>query len=78
MHTSSHTGEMDFYGIADIARPEHELFEHLDTFIDGMRAEEPYVVGFPGNLEFRFARLAGLLDIFVNNVGDRTPRRSPQ
>ncbi|WP_197040008.1 aminotransferase class I/II-fold pyridoxal phosphate-dependent enzyme [Nocardia sp. NRRL WC-3656] len=28
------------------------------------------MIGFPGNLDFEFSQLSGLLDIFVNNVGD--------
>ncbi|MGA4792072.1 histidine decarboxylase [Nocardia sp. AB354] len=59
-----------FYRITDIARSESELLRHLETFIDMMRSEEPYAIGFPGNLDFEFSRLSGLLDIFVNNVGD--------
>lgn len=62
----------DEYSIGTSARPSAQLLGQLDTFIDAMRAEEPYVLGFPGNLDFAFGRLAGLLDIFVNNVGDPT------
>ena len=35
-----------------------------------MRLEKPRVLGFPGNLNFQFGHLAGLLDILANNVGD--------
>ncbi|MEU7630960.1 histidine decarboxylase [Nocardia sp. NPDC049220] len=60
----------DQYRIGQSPRPERDLLEPLDAFIAEMRAEEPYVLGFPGNLDFSFSRFAGLLDIFVNNVGD--------
>ncbi|MEU7765458.1 histidine decarboxylase [Nocardia sp. NPDC049190] len=58
------------YGIEQFPIPEPDLLEALDTFIAEMRTDEPYVLGFPANLDFSFSRFAGLLDIFVNNVGD--------
>ncbi|MFE7799564.1 hypothetical protein [Nocardia sp. NPDC057440] len=60
----------DQHRIGRSPRPEEELLSQLDAFITGMRGEEPYVLGFPGNLEFSFSRLGGLLDVLINNVGD--------
>ncbi len=60
----------DRHSIDHGPRPAQELLAHLDEYISGMRREEPYVLGFPGNLDFGFGRLSGLLDIFANNVGD--------
>lgn len=50
--------------------PEEDLLTQVETFVSGMRDEAPVVLGYPGNLDFSFSHLAGLLDIFVNNVGD--------
>jgi hypothetical protein len=58
------------YGIDCSPRLELDLLDLLDVFIAEMRTQERYVLGFPGNLDFSFSRLAGLLDVFVNNVGD--------
>jgi histidine decarboxylase len=51
-------------------RSEQGLSQTLDTFITRMRLEKPYVLGFPGNLDFQYGHLAGLLDLFINNSGD--------
>ncbi len=60
----------DSWRIEKTSRPEPELSAVLDSFITAMRREEPRVLGFPGNLDFSYSHLAGLLDVFVNNVGD--------
>lgn len=43
---------------------------HVHDFISHMRAEEPRILGFPGNLAFDFSDLAGILGVLLNNVGD--------
>lgn len=60
----------DRYRIDRLSEPQQDLLGTLDDFIAEVRAEGPYVLGFPGNLDFSYSRLSGLLDIFVNNVGD--------
>ncbi|WP_406229317.1 aminotransferase class I/II-fold pyridoxal phosphate-dependent enzyme [Nocardia sp. NBC_01009] len=60
----------DRYRIGHSPRPAQESCAPLDAFIADMRAEAPYIVGFPANLDFGFSRFAGLLDIFATNVGD--------
>lgn len=42
----------------------------LRELISVLKAEEPYVLGFPGNLRFGFSDLGGILDVLFNNVGD--------
>lgn len=60
----------DRHRIGPSPRFDRDLRECVDAFIVDMAAEERYVLGFPGNLDFRFSEFAGLLDVFVNNVGD--------
>ncbi|MFF2554396.1 aminotransferase class I/II-fold pyridoxal phosphate-dependent enzyme [Nocardia sp. NPDC058058] len=60
----------NYLTIDRFARTDDELLDHLDSFVAVIQAEEPYVLGYPGNLNFSFNRLSGLLDIFLNNVGD--------
>ncbi|NUS44716.1 MAG: hypothetical protein HOQ24_13640, partial [Mycobacteriaceae bacterium] len=60
----------DRYGINWVGWDGDDAAWLVDTFIAEMRAEEPYVLGFPANLDFAFGRFAGLLDVFANNVGD--------
>jgi histidine decarboxylase len=56
--------------IDESSRSEQALSQVLDTFIMQMRLEKPRVLGFPGNRDFRYSHLAGLLDLFINNSGD--------
>jgi histidine decarboxylase len=56
--------------IGEAPRSEQTLTQELDTFITQMRLEKPRVLGFPGNRDFRYGHLAGLLDLFINNSGD--------
>ncbi|WP_410872965.1 histidine decarboxylase [Nocardia sp. A7] len=60
----------DDYAIGSFPRPTGEIRDRVDTFISELRADKPYFLGFPANLDFSFSGLSGLLDIFVNNVGD--------
>ncbi|WP_405179599.1 histidine decarboxylase [Nocardia sp. NBC_01377] len=60
----------DDYAIGSFPRPVGEIRDRIDTFIAAMRADKPYFLGFPANMDFSFSELSGLLDIFVNNVGD--------
>ncbi|RMI27969.1 histidine decarboxylase [Nocardia stercoris] len=64
------TAPFDQYRIHPAPQPVGDPLGRIDDFIAEMRAERPYVLGFPGNLDFSFSNLAGLLDILVNNVGD--------
>ncbi|MFE6862339.1 histidine decarboxylase [Nocardia sp. NPDC057668] len=61
---------IDRYRIGRNPQPPVLVAEQLDSFIAGMRTESPYVLGFPGNLDFSYSRFGGLLDILTNNVGD--------
>lgn len=63
-------GDIQRCQIEESPRSEQAVSQVLDTFIANMRLEKPRVLGFPGNLDFQYSHLAGLLDIFVNNVGD--------
>lgn len=58
--------------IDESPRSEQTLSQVLDTFINQMTLENPRVLGFPGNRDFRYSHLAGLLDHFINNSGDPT------
>ncbi|WP_169813153.1 histidine decarboxylase [Nocardia jejuensis] len=60
----------DVFRIDRFARADEELLDQLDEFIAAMRAQKPYVLGYPGNLDFDYRRLGGLLGILSNNVGD--------
>ncbi|UGT59974.1 aminotransferase class I/II-fold pyridoxal phosphate-dependent enzyme [Nocardia asteroides] len=72
MNTLSRTAApfLDEYAIGARPRPSGELGQLTESFIAGMLAEKPRFLGFPTNMDFRFSELAGILDIFVNNLGD--------
>ncbi|WP_455355888.1 histidine decarboxylase [Streptomyces sp. SYSU K217416] len=43
---------------------------HLLELVSRLRAEEPRILGYPGNLNFSFEALGPALSVFFNNVGD--------
>ncbi|NUS43548.1 MAG: aminotransferase class I/II-fold pyridoxal phosphate-dependent enzyme [Mycobacteriaceae bacterium] len=60
----------DRYDISSSSWSELDAGALLDAFIAEKRADRLHVLGFPGNLDFRFSRFAELLNLLVNNVGD--------
>ncbi|MFE4829858.1 histidine decarboxylase [Streptomyces sp. NPDC056672] len=43
---------------------------HVLDLVASVRAEQPSVLGFPGNLALDFAQLGPALNVFFNNIGD--------